>query len=89
MWLPVPAPAPPPAPPTEPATCKPPLPQAVLGEGPRVDDRGRGPAPSPHIRLYDGPLPPSRGVHRGPMTSVALQSMQLGAFTTSRSPWRS
>ena len=39
-----------------------------------------------YIRLYDGPLPPSRGVQRGPMASVALQSMQLGAFTTSLSP---
>ena len=39
-----------------------------------------------YIRLYAGPLPPSRGVHRGPMTSVALQSTQFGAFTTSRSP---
>jgi hypothetical protein len=37
----------------------------------------------PHIRLYAGPLPPSRGVQRGPITSVALQSTQLGAFTTS------
>ena len=42
-----------------------------------------------YIRLYAGPLPPSRGVQRGPTTSVALQSMQLGAFTTSVSPLRS
>lgn len=42
-----------------------------------------------YICLYAGPLPPSRGVQRGPITSVALQSMQLGAFTTSRSPRRS
>jgi len=34
-----------------------------------------------YIRLYFGPLPPSRGVHRGPSTSVALQSTQFGAFT--------
>src|SRR6267378_2008498 len=34
-----------------------------------------------YIRLYLGPLPPSRGVHRGPSTSVALQSTQFGAFT--------
>src|SRR5437667_7290645 len=37
-----------------------------------------------YIRLYFGPLPPSRGVQRGPSTSVALQSTQLGAFTRSR-----
>jgi hypothetical protein len=34
-----------------------------------------------YIRLYLGPLPPSRGVHLGPSTSVALQSTQFGAFT--------
>ncbi len=33
------------------------------------------------ILLYFGPLPPSLGVQRGPNTSVALQSMQLGALT--------
>ena len=38
-----------------------------------------------HIRRYFGPLPPSRGVQRGPSTSVALQSTQLGAFTLSLS----
>src|SRR5437867_12957473 len=37
-----------------------------------------------YIRLYFGPLPPSRGVQRGPSTSVALQSTQFGAFTRSR-----
>ena len=36
-----------------------------------------------YIRLYLGPLPPSRGVQRGPTTSVALQSTQLGGFTRS------
>src|SRR2546430_11191211 len=36
-----------------------------------------------YIRLYLGPLPPSRGVHLGPSTSVALQSTQFGAFTRS------
>src|SRR2546429_7141620 len=36
-----------------------------------------------YIRLYLGPLPPSRGVQRGPSTSVALQSTQLGGFTRS------
>src|SRR5437667_5892562 len=40
-----------------------------------------GVAPTPYIRLYLGPLPPSRGVHLGPSTSVALQSTQFGAFT--------
>src|SRR5439155_756004 len=34
-----------------------------------------------YIRLYLCRLPPSRGVHRGPRTSVALQSTQFGAFT--------
>src|SRR6266540_2231364 len=34
-----------------------------------------------HICLYLGPLPPSRGVQRGPTTSVALQSTQFGALT--------
>ena len=34
-----------------------------------------------HILRYFGPLPPSLGVHRGPKTSVALQSIQFGAFT--------
>lgn len=38
-----------------------------------------------HIKRYFGPLPPSRGVHRGPTTSVALQSTQFGGFT--RSPF--
>src|SRR5262245_50995164 len=42
-----------------------------------------------HMRLYFGPLPPSRGVQRGPSTLVALQSTQFGALTTRRSPWRS
>ena len=42
-----------------------------------------------HIARYFGPLPPSRGVHRGPSTSVALQSMQFAGLTTSRSPSRS
>lgn len=42
-----------------------------------------------YIRRYFGPLPPSRGVQRGPSTSVALQSTQLGAFTLSSSPARS
>jgi len=42
-----------------------------------------------HINRYFGPLPPSRGVHLGPNTSVALQSTQLGAFTLSSSPTRS
>ena len=36
-----------------------------------------------YMRLYFGPLPPSLGVHRGPTTSVALQSTQFGAFTLS------
>jgi len=36
-----------------------------------------------YIRLYFGPLAPSRGVHRGPSTSVALQSTQFGALTRS------
>jgi len=36
---------------------------------------------SSHMRRYLGPLPPSRGVQRGPSTSVALQSTQLGALT--------
>src|SRR6185437_8269065 len=36
-----------------------------------------------HMRLYFGPLPPSRGVQRGPSTSVALQSTQFGGFTRS------
>src|SRR5256886_17180720 len=40
-----------------------------------------GVAPPPYIRLYLGPLPPSRGVPLGPSTSVALQSTQFGAFT--------
>src|SRR2546425_3106398 len=38
---------------------------------------------TPHIPLYLGPLPPSRGVQRGPTTSVALQSTQFGALTRS------
>src|SRR5207247_2038563 len=38
---------------------------------------------TPHILLYLGPLPPSRGVQRGPTTSVALQSTQFGALTRS------
>jgi hypothetical protein len=42
-----------------------------------------------YIPRYLGPLPPSRGVHRGPSTSVALQSTQLGGFTLSPSPTRS
>src|SRR2546428_1611826 len=36
---------------------------------PRPERRGMR-----YIRLYFGPLPPSRGVQRGPSTSVALQS---------------
>lgn len=32
------------------------------------------------------PTPPSRGVHIGPSTSVALQSTQLGRFTLNSSP---
>ena len=36
----------------------------------------------PYIKRYLGPLPPSRGVQRGPSTSVALQSTQFGGFTT-------
>jgi hypothetical protein len=52
--------------------------------GPVVAD-----APGPtYIRWYFGPLPPSRGVQRGPTTSVALQSTQFCALTTSLSPWR-
>jgi hypothetical protein len=42
-----------------------------------------------YISRYRGPLPPSRTVHRGPITSVALQSMQFAGFRTSRSPSRS
>jgi len=42
-----------------------------------------------HILLYRAPLPPSRGVQRGPMSSVALQSMQFAGLTTNRSPSRS
>jgi len=42
-----------------------------------------------HICRYFGPLPPSLGVHLGPSTSVALQSMQLAGLTTNRSPSRS
>src|SRR3954469_12159758 len=42
-----------------------------------------------HINRYFGPLPPSLGVHLGPMTSVALQSTQFAGLTTSRSPSRS
>src|SRR5690242_7065774 len=34
-----------------------------------------------YMKRYLGPDPPSRGVHRGPTTSVALQSTQLGALT--------
>ena len=37
-----------------------------------------------YINRYFGPLPPSRGVQRGPRTSVALQSMQFGGLTTQR-----
>src|SRR4051812_20784840 len=51
-------------------------------KGQRPSANGR----SPYILRYFGPLPPSRGVQRGPSTSVALQSMQFGAFTTSLSP---
>lgn len=47
----------------------------VVTPSPRSAGRGR------HIARYLGPLPPSRGVHRGPSTSVALQSTQLGALT--------
>jgi hypothetical protein len=42
-----------------------------------------------YMDRYLGPLPPSRGVQRGPSTSVALQSTQLGGFTRSSSPTRS
>jgi hypothetical protein len=42
-----------------------------------------------HIRRYFGPLPPSLAVHRGPITSVALQSMQLAGLTTSLPSTRS
>ena len=42
-----------------------------------------------HIKRYRGPLSPSRGVHRGPMTSVALQSIQFAELTISLSPSRS
>src|SRR4051812_28745164 len=42
-----------------------------------------------HMSRYLGPLPPSRGVHRGPSTSVALQSTQFGGLTRSSSPTRS
>src|SRR5437879_5240638 len=42
-----------------------------------------------YIRLYLGPLPPSRGVQRGPSTSVALQSMPFGALTRSPPSTRS
>ena len=42
-----------------------------------------------YIARYWGPLPPSRGVQRGPRTSVALQSTQLGGLTRSSSPTRS
>jgi hypothetical protein len=45
--------------------------------------------PGAYIARYLGPLPPSRGVHRGPSTSVALQSTQLGGFTRSSLPTRS
>ncbi len=47
-------------------------------------DRGspEGEGLTAHIVRYFGPLPPSRGVQRGPSTSVALQSMQLGALIT-------
>src|SRR5258708_18692798 len=38
------------------------------------------------MRLYFGPLPPSRGVQRGPNTSVALQSTQFGALIRSPPP---
>jgi hypothetical protein len=47
------------------------------------------PGRAAYIARYLGPLPPSRGVHRGPTTSVALQSTQLGGFTRSSSPTRS
>src|SRR5438552_15236851 len=54
---------------------------------PGRESRGRAPKrcarATPHILLYLGPLPPSRGVQRGPRTSVALQSPQLGALTRS------
>ena len=46
-----------------------------------------GSSVEPYIRLYLGPLPPSRGVHRGPRMSVALQSMQFGAFTRRACPY--
>src|SRR6185503_14016012 len=55
-----------------------------LGAAPRTALHG-----GPYILRYRGPLPPSRGVQRGPSTSVALQSMQLGGFTRSSSPTRS
>ena len=53
------------------------------------DRQGAGRDLTPYIRRYLGPLPPSRGVQRGPSTSVALQSTQLGAFTLSSPPTRS
>src|SRR5687767_10505682 len=42
-----------------------------------------------HMSRYFGPLPPSRGVQRGPSTSVALQSIQFGGLTRSSFPTRS
>ena len=45
--------------------------------------------PAPTSRDTSGPLPPSRGVQRGPSTSVALQSTQFGGLTRSSSPTRS
>lgn len=45
--------------------------------------------PRHYMRRYFGPEPPSRGVQRGPTTSVALQSTQFGAFTRRVSPSRS
>src|SRR6266566_3388870 len=47
----------------------------------RGSDAEASVAAATYMRLYLGPLPPSRGVQRGPSTSVALQSTQLGAFT--------
>ena len=50
---------------------------------------GRSASGRRYMTRYLGPLPPSRGVQRGPSTSVALQSTQFGAFTRSSSPTRS
>ena len=47
------------------------------------EERALEPRLEAYMRLYFGPLPPSRGVHRGPRTSVALQSTQFGALMRS------